>query len=195
MSGRLLALLAAAATVAATSCRASPPHGVVIDKPHPAVPLVVTLPSGRPYELAADTGKFVLLYFGYTQCPDLCPMMLNDWARVKRNIGQAADRIRFVFVSVDPERDTKEGTAQFVQRFDSSFVGLAPTVAELETIKRAWEITVYKERSASPGRSAGQYSVAHPANAFLLDRAGRIRVLYPPETRWQDLAADLKRMF
>ncbi len=190
----LVRILPAAVIIAATSCRATPPHGVVIDAPRPAAPLVVTTSSGLPYELAADTGKLVLLYFGYTHCPDYCPMMLTDWARVRRDLDAKADGIRFVFVSVDPDRDTPQLAEQFVHGFDPSFIGLAPTVSELETIKRAWEITAYKEESASPGRSPERYSVAHPANAFLLDRAGRVRVLYPPETRWQDLAADLRRM-
>jgi protein SCO1/2 len=196
LSKRLFRILpaAAAVAVAATSCRATPPHGVVIDAPRPAAPLVVSMLTGRPYELAADTGKFVLLYFGYTHCPDYCPMMLTDWARVSRDLGAKAKGIRFVFVSVDPDRDTPQLTERFVHDFDPSFIGLAPTVTELETIKRAWEITTYKEESASPGRSPERYSVAHPANAFLLDRSGRVRVLYPPETRWQDLAADLRRM-
>lgn len=166
-----------------------------MDAPRPAAPLVVTMSTGRPYELVADTGKLVLLYFGYTHCPDYCPMMLTDWARVKRDLGAKADGMRFVFVSVDPDRDTPQLTERFAHEFDPSFIGLAPTMTELETIKRAWEITFYKEESASPGRSPGQYSVAHPSNAYLLDRAGRVRVLYPPETKWQDLAADLRRMF
>jgi protein SCO1/2 len=120
--------------------------------------------------------------------------MLTDWKRVKRDLGTKADGMRFVFVSVDPERDTPQLTESYVRGFDSSFVGLAPAAKELEAIKRAWEITAYREESRSPGRSPGTYGVAHPAHAFLLDRAGRIRVMYPPETRWQDLAADLRRM-
>src|SRR5450759_258239 len=101
----------------------------------PAVVALAATSSGRPYELAADTGKLVLLYFGYTHCPDYCPMMLTDWARVKRDLGAKADGIRFVFVSVDPDRDTPQLTERFVRDFDPSFIGLAPTVTELETIK------------------------------------------------------------
>ena len=179
-----------AAAVALSSCRDAPMHGAVIDKPRPAAPLVVITSTGRAYDLAADTGKLVLLYFGYTQCPDYCPMMLTDWKRAKRELGAQADGIRFVFVSVDPERDTPAPTERYARGFDSTFIGLAPAETELEVIKKAWGIVAYKEASSRPGR----YSVAHPSHAFLVDRAGRLRVMYPPETRWQDLAADLRRM-
>ena len=145
--------------------------------------------------LAADTGRFVLLYFGYTHCPDYCPMMLTDWMRVKRDLGPLGDRVRFVFVSVDPERDAPEATAAYAVGFDSSFVGLAPARPELDVIQKAWGVTSYKEVSNSPGRSADSYGVAHPAHAFLVNRAGRLQALYPPETRWQDVAADLRKLF
>jgi protein SCO1/2 len=191
---RLIHILPAAAALLASSCRDAPLHGAEFHEPRPAAPLVVMTSAGRPYELAADTGKLVLLYFGYTHCPDYCPMMLTDWKRVKRDLGAQADGIRFVFVSVDPERDTPQRTETYAREFDVSFIGLAPTAIELEGIKRAWEIIVFKEESRSPGRSAGSYGVAHPAHAWLLDRAGRVRVLYPPETKWQDLAADLRKM-
>jgi protein SCO1/2 len=186
--------MASALALAACACRDAPLHGVVNDDPRPAAPLVVATSGGRPYELVADTGKLVLLYFGYTHCPDYCPMVLTDWARVKRDLGTKADQIRFVFVSVDPERDTPAVTESYVRKFDASFIGLAPGAPELEDIKRAWGISAYKELSKSPGRSADRYYVAHPAQTFLLDRSGRIHVMYPPETRWQDLAADLRRM-
>lgn len=190
---RIVFTLGVAGTVAA-SCRDAPLHGVVIDDPHPAAPLVVNTAAGRPYVLAADTGKIVLLYFGYTHCPDYCPMMLTDWKRVKHDLGAQADGIRFVFVSVDPERDTPEVTEAFVRGFDSTFVGLAPSQKELDVIKKAWDVVSYKEVSKSPSRPANMYGVAHPAHAYLINRAGRLQALYPPETLWQDVAADLRKM-
>jgi protein SCO1/2 len=191
---RLIASLPTAFAMLVTACRDAPMHGAEFHEPQPAAPLVVMTSTGRPYELAADTGKLVLLYFGYTHCPDYCPMMLTDWKRAKRELGERANGVRFVFVSVDPERDTPQVAEKFAREFDSTFVGLAPTASELATIERAWEIIVFKEVSQVPGRSPSAYGVAHPAHAYLLDRAGRLRVLYPPETKWQDLAADLRRM-
>ena len=182
------------AVAAAASCRDVRLHGVVIEDPRPAAPLVVSMASGKPYILSADTGKLVLLYFGYTHCPDYCPMMLTDWKRVKHDLGALADGIRFVFVSVDPDRDTPEITEAFVHGFDSAFVGLSPRQPELDAIKKAWDVVSYKEVSKSPGRPADMYGVAHPAHAFLVNRAGRLQAMYPPETRWQDVAADLRKL-
>lgn len=181
--------------VAASACRDVPLHGVAMDDPHPAPPLVIASASGAAYVLAADTGKFVLIYFGYTHCPDYCPMMLTDWKRVKRELGPLASRMRFVFISVDPDRDTPESTALYAQGFDSTFIGLAPPRKELDAIQQAWAVTSYKEYSKSPGRPADSYGVAHPAHAYLVNRAGRLQALYPPETRWQDVAADLRKLF
>ena len=177
----------------ALACRDAPLHGVAVAAPYPAPRLEVARSSGGRYVLAADTGKLVLLYFGYTSCPDYCPMMLRDWKRARESIGAAADGIRFVFVSVDPDRDTPAGTDAYARRFDSTFVGLAPPPAELDAIKTAWNVTAYKE-PVSPGRAANRYSVAHPAHAFLINRAGRVQAFYPPETLWQDLADDLRRI-
>lgn len=190
----LLAVVLGAAT-ATGACRDAPLHGVVMSDPRPAAPLVVNTADGTPYVLAADTGKFVLLYFGYTQCPDYCPMMLTDWKRVRHALGPLGNNVRFVFVSVDPDRDTPESTAAYVEGFDSSFVGLAPRQRELAGIKQAWGVVSYKEVSKSPGRAANRYGVAHPAQSYLVNRAGRLQALYPPETRWQDVAADLRKMF
>ena len=190
---RMVPAIGLAATVV-SSCREVPLHGVVIDDPHPAAPLAVNMASGHPYVLRTDTGKLVLLYFGYAHCPDYCPMMLTDWKRVKRDLGALADGIRFVFVSVDPDRDTPESTDAYVRGFDSAFVGLAPRQKELDDIKRAWDVVSYKEVSKSPGRPADMYGVAHPAHAYLINRAGRLQAMYPPETRWQDVAADMRKL-
>jgi len=181
------------ALAVAVSCRDAPLHGVAVASPYPAPPLEITRASGDRYVLAADSGKLVLLYFGYTSCPDYCPMMLRDWKRVRESLGPLADGVRFVFVSVDPERDTPAVTDAYARRYDPAFVGLAPPPAQLDSIKAAWNVTAYKE-PASPGAAPNRYSVAHPAHALLVNRAGRVQLMYPPETLWQDVAADLKRM-
>ena len=178
---------------AAAGCHEQPLHGVVIADPYPAPPLELPRASGAPYVLAQDTGRVVLLYFGYTSCPDFCPMMLRDWKRVKADLGPQADRTRFVFVAVDPQRDTPAVADAFARRFDSTFVGLATDSAQLAALTRAWHITVVREPASVPSRP-DRYSVAHPAQAFLVNRAGRVQVMYPPETPWQDVAADLRRL-
>ena len=190
---RFVPVHAVIAIAMAASCRDAPLHGVAVSSPYPAPPLEVTRASGSRYILADDTGKLVLLYFGYTSCPDYCPMMLRDWKRVRERLGPLAGGVRFVFVSVDPERDTPAVTDAYARRYDSTFVGLAPPPPQLDSIKKAWNVTAYKE-PPSPGAAPDRYSVAHPAHAFLVNRAGRVQLMYPPETLWQDVAADLKTM-
>ncbi len=177
------------------ACRDRPRHSVVVTDPYPAPPLSVTRPSGERYLLAADSGKVVLLHFGYSQCPDFCPVTLTDWQAVKRALGRREVGVRFVFVSIDPERDTPEAIDAWVRQFDSSFVGLAPPREELDVIKRAWGVVAYQNVGGATGGPPGRYTMAHPDQTYLINRAGRLQALYPPETRWQDLAADLKAMF
>ncbi len=188
----LLVATAAFAATFATACDAQPPlHGQSVGEPMAAAPLRATGAAGRPYALASEKGRLVLLYFGYTHCPDSCPTTLADWARARRALGDKADGVRFVFVSVDPERDTPAVVRAWVRQFDTTFVGVAPTQPELEAIEKGWGITAYKEDTGNPKG----YAVAHPAQAFFLDRAGRVRMIYPPGTKPADIAADLKRLF
>ena len=145
------------------------------------------------FDLGAEKGRTVLVYFGYTHCPDLCPTTLADFARA-RSMLNAKQRgaMRFVFVSVDPERDTPAVAHEYVLRFDSSFVGLAPSAAQLDSIKTAWGFAV--QRDSMPGMQAGGYGVTHPAGVFVIDREGRVRLVFSPATKPDDIASDLKRM-
>jgi len=188
----LLALAGTLALATLAACGAAPPplHGTSVGEPLPAAPLRATGADGRLYELAAERGHLVLLYFGYTHCPDICPATLADWARARRALGKKADAVRFVFVSVDPERDTPAVALAYARQFDSTFVGIAPTAAELEVIKKAWGIAAFKE----PTGTEGAYGVVHPAQAFLLDREGRVTLVYPPGTKVDDLTSDLGQL-
>ena len=100
-----LALAAVIALGLAAGCD-GPMHGTVVEQPSAAPPLVLTDASGARFELAERRGDLVLLFFGYTHCPDVCPTVLADWARVRQALGSKAEGVRFVFVSVDPDRDT-----------------------------------------------------------------------------------------
>jgi protein SCO1/2 len=187
----LAGALALAALAAVAACRAAPPlHGTSVGDPLPAAPLRAAGADGRSYDLASEKGHLVLLYFGYTHCPDICPATLADWARARRALGPKAEAVRFIFVSVDPERDTPAIALAYARQFDSTFVGIAPTAVELEAVKKAWGIAAFKE----PTGTEGGYGVAHPAQAFLLDREGRVTLMYPPGTKAEDLASDIRRV-
>jgi protein SCO1/2 len=190
---RLLAL----AVVTLAACREPAPfHATVIADPLPAPALRLRDSRDGTFDLRAENGRTVLVYFGYTHCPDVCPTTLADFARARGALNaRQRDGVRFVFVSVDPERDTPAVAREYVQRFDSSFVGLAPSAAQLDSIKTAWGFTVERDSMPGmPGMQAGGYGVTHPAGVFVIDREGRVRLVFAPATKPDDIASDLKRM-
>lgn len=167
-----------------------PVRGVVFEDPLPAAALVLARPGGEPFDLAAEKGTVVAIFFGYTHCPDVCPTTLSDWARARRALGKRGDRVRFVFVSVDPERDTPALTAAYAEQFDSTFVGLSGSVEEIEAIKRSWGIAAYREGDVE----SDSYAVAHPAATFVVDRQGRVRMLIEPGVPGAEMARSLRRL-
>lgn len=170
----------------------APLHGVIVNPPQAAPVVRIADATGQVVDLDAEHGRrSVLLFFGYTHCPDVCPATLADWARARRALGRAANGVRFVFVSVDPARDTPAIARDYALQFDSSFTGLAPTAAQLDSLQRTWGFAVALE---SAGLKPGDYGVTHPAGSFLIDRAGMIRVIYPPVVSSDDLASDLRRV-
>lgn len=173
-------------------CRGEVPlHGMVVDPPSEAP--VVRVTGEAPFDLDKERrAHSVVLYFGYTHCPDVCPATLADWARAKKELGSAAVGVRFVFVSVDPERDTPQIARSYAQQFDPSFVGIAPTAAQVDSLKENWGFAVM--RDSTPEMKKGEYGVTHPAGSFVIDRAGRIREILPPNTPAADIASDLRRI-
>lgn len=179
--------------VALAACAAKPPeHGVLIDHPEAAPALRLTDAAGHAFDLAAQRGKPTFVYFGYIHCPDACPTTLTDWARARALIGSTGARLHFVFVSVDPERDTPQDVARYARQFDSTFTGLATTAAQLDSIKQAWNFAV--EREDMPGMKAGDYGVMHPAGVYFVDGAGRMTFVFAPDSKPGEIASDVKRL-
>lgn len=168
-----------------------PIRGVMFDDPLPAAPIVLARHGGGTFDLSAEKGKVVALYFGYTHCPDVCPTTLSDWARARRTLGRRAERVRFVFISVDPERDTPEKASIYAKQFDSTFVGLSGSVEEIEALKRSWGIAAYPEGDVQ----SNAYAVAHPAATFVVDPEGRVRMLIEPGVPGDEMARSLRRLF
>jgi protein SCO1/2 len=127
---------------------------------------------GRPRTLADFRGKAVVLFFGYTQCPDVCPTTLFELAEAMKRLGPDADRVQVLFVTVDPERDTPELLAQYVPAFHPSFIGLSGDVEA--TARTAKEFRVLYQKQ--PGKTPGSYTVDHSAGTFVFDPQGRLRV-------------------
>lgn len=192
MNQRFISILAVVA--GASGCGGDAPlRGMVVDPPQEAPVVRVMGADGAMFDLDKERGsRTVMLFFGYTHCPDVCPATLADWARAKKALGSGADGVRFVFVSVDPERDTPQVAHDYARQFDASFIGLSPTAAQVDSLKASWGFTVMRDSTAEMKR--GEYGVIHPAGSFVIDRRGRIREIFPPETRTDDIVADLRRI-
>jgi protein SCO1 len=144
--------------------------------------------DGKPRSLADFKGKVVVLFFGYTQCPDVCPTALSQFAAVAKQLGPDAERMQVLFVTVDPGRDTREVLAQYVPAFDPRFIGLYGD-AEV-TMRTAKEFKVMFQKQ--PGKTPETYSVDHSAGTYIFDREGRVRLFARHEQPLDDLVHDIR---
>jgi protein SCO1/2 len=128
--------------------------------------------TGKPRTLADYKGKVVVVFFGYTQCPDVCPTTMAEMAGVMQKLGPQADKVQVLFITLDPERDTQQLLANYVPAFDKRFVGLYGTPDQ--TAKTAKEFKVFY--SKVPGTAPGSYTIDHTAGSYVFDRDGRLRL-------------------
>ena len=128
--------------------------------------------NGKPRTLADFRGKAVVVFFGYTQCPDVCPTTLAALAETMKQLGPDADRVQVLFVTVDPERDTRELLAQYVPAFDPRFLGLYGNADATGRVAKEFKIVYQKQAGASPG----SYTMDHSAGTYVFDPQGRLRL-------------------
>lgn len=143
----------------------------------------------QPFRLSDQHGKVVLLFFGYTSCPDVCPTALSDLAAVARKLGAEASLIQVAFISIDPERDTPERLQRYVTAFNPSFIGLRGSPQELQPILKAYRVKVV--RTELPGSALG-YAMDHSAFIYVIDQAGRWRERFNPMHTVDDIVSDLR---
>lgn len=146
--------------------------------------------TGVKRTLADYRGKVVAIFFGFTQCPDVCPTTLADMAQVKKKLGTDGDQLQVLFITVDPERDTQQVLARYVPGFDPSFVGLFGSPEQ--TAATAKEFKVFYQKVA--GKTATSYSVDHTAGTYIIDRDGRVRLFVRHGETVEPIVADLKRL-
>ncbi len=139
----------------------------------PDLAFTLTDDAGKIVDASAFRGKLVLLYFGYTHCPDVCPLTLTHLHVLMQRLGPLADRTRVLFVSVDPARDTPAVLHAYVNAFDPHVTGLTGTPAQIEALAKRYRVA-YNRGPALPG---GGYEVAHSAGIYLFDSRGRARLL------------------
>ena len=128
--------------------------------------------NGKPRTLADFKGKAVIMFFGYTQCPDVCPTTMLEMAKVMKELGPQAEQVQVLFVTVDPARDTQALLAQYVPAFDKRFLGLRGDAAALAKVAKEFKVYYAKVE----GRTEGAYSMDHTAGSYVFDKDGKIRL-------------------
>lgn len=146
--------------------------------------------TGKTVDASGFRGKVVLLYFGYTHCPDVCPLAMTHLHVVMQRLGAAADDVRILFVSVDPVRDTPDVLRQYVRAFDAHAVGLTGSPAQLRELTKRYRVVFHQDKPSVDGR----YEVAHSAAVFIFDRDGRARLLATSADDMDALTADLTHL-
>ncbi|MBE0613334.1 MAG: SCO family protein [Burkholderiales bacterium] len=146
--------------------------------------------NGKTRTLADFRGKAVVIFFGYTQCPDVCPTTLAEMKAALGQLGADAQRVQVLFVTLDPERDTRELLANYVSAFDPSFLGM---YADLETTaKTAKEFRIFYQKNAGPTPTS--YTLDHTAGSYVIDPQGRVRLFVRHGDGGANLAADLRSL-
>ncbi len=155
-------------------------HGSVIDPPAPAADFTLTGQTGQPVHLSDFRGKYVLLYFGFTNCTQECPATMAVLKQAHLELGDQAGDVQVLFISTDPARDTPQAVGTFVGRFDASFVGVTGSQADLQPVWSAYGVTVL---------DGGE---THSSFIYLIDPQGNLRMTYPYPTPPEDIASDLR---
>lgn len=146
--------------------------------------------NGQPRHIKDFAGKVVVVFFGYTQCPDVCPTSMTELAEVKKLLGPDGDKLQGIFVTVDPGRDTAEMLKAYMTNFDPSFLALIPTADQLPVVAK--DFKVYYKRVE--GKTPTSYTMDHSAGSYLYDPQGRLRVYNRYGSGAPALAADVKQL-
>jgi protein SCO1/2 len=168
------AILAAVLVLALAACAPSAPKFLASDVTGSAFGQDFSLPdqNGKLRTLADFRGKVVVVFFGYTHCPDVCPTTLAELAETMKRLGADADRVQVLFVTVDPARDTPEVLAQYMPAFDKRFLALRGDADQLAATAKAFKVIYQKQ----PGTTPGNYTMDHSAGTYIYDPQGRLRL-------------------
>lgn len=158
-------------------------------EPYPPAPSIdLPTASGKAFHLADQRGKIVLVFFGYTHCPDVCPTTMAQLKLVIDELGDASRDVQVVLITVDPERDTSQVIQDYTGHFDPTFIGLSGTTESLSTIWNAYGVS----RIINHAGESSSYMVDHTARITLVDANGNLRLSYGYQTPYQDIVHDIK---
>lgn len=165
-------------------------QGSLIDPPIPAADFELIDQNGVDFRLSDQAGKVAMIFFGYTNCPDVCPITLTEFKQIKAELGAQADDVRFLFITVDPERDTVERLRNFLPSYDPAFIGLTGERSKLEATWNSYGVYVAKQDT---GSTAG-YGVDHTSRIYVIDKLGNLRLTYPFEMNRKAIIDDLRHL-
>jgi protein SCO1/2 len=187
---QLLGLLATVAIMGLAACTPDKPafKGVDITGAEYAKDFALTDQNGQMRTLKDFAGKVVVVFFGYTQCPDVCPTTMQELLEVKRLLGSNGDKLQGIFVTVDPERDTPELLKAYTANFDPSFLALHPSPEQLQALLKDFKIYAKKVE----GKTATSYTMDHSAQSYVYDPKGRLRLYSRYGSGPQALADDAR---
>ena len=185
-------LLSSLSVLALVACSPEKPkfNGIDITGADYAQDFTLTDHNNQRRSLSDFKGKVVVLFFGYTQCPDVCPTSMAELAEVKRLLGADADKLQGVFVTVDPARDTTEMLKAYMGNFDPTFVAFVPTADELADVAKRFKI-YYKKQE---GKTPTSYTMDHSAGSYVYDTQGRVRLYSRYGSGAKVLAQDIETL-
>lgn len=165
-------------------------RGTLIEPPLPMADFQLIDQNGANFRFSSLRGNLVLLFFGYTYCPDVCPITLAEFKQVKESLARQADKVRFVFITVDPQRDTPEGLAKHLRNFDPQFIGLT---GDEEDLAKVWkQFGAYREIRQVEG--SANYLVDHTARIYVLDADLNLVLTYPYDIGAKILLEDVRHL-
>jgi len=163
-------------------------RGTAYGEPYPVAPEIeLTRANGANFRLSEARGEVVALFFGYTSCPDICPTTMAELNQALQKLGDKAGQVQVLFVTVDPERDTPQRVQEYVNHFNTDFIGLSGSEAELANVWNQYGVF----REIVDGTSAAGYLVNHTARVTLIDQQGNLRVSFGFDTPVEDVVHDL----
>ena len=195
---RLAPLLVLALLALLSACRTEPPAATRPGAGQPAPEISLNDHNGAAFRLSDQRGKVVLLNFGYTNCPDVCPIALAELARVKQALGPQASRVQVVFVTVDPVRDKPARLKEFLGAFDPTFIGLTGPYQALSKVWDDYKVRVDPGGPDAPTPAPDQRDtqvydfVGHSGITYLIDPRGAVRAMYPSQWPADQIVTDVQ---
>ena len=185
-------LMLAGVTGIMTACSPNAPQFTAIDITGAdyAKGFSLTDHNGQTRTLQDFQGKIVMMFFGYTQCPDVCPTSMVEMAQIKQLLGKDADRIQCLFVTIDPERDKPEMLKEYMAAFDPTFLALVPTPEQLAVLAKDYKVYYKKVDGPTPT----SYTMDHTAGSYVYDTKGKLRLFTRYGTKPELTAADIKQL-